>query len=199
MSDADARRHLAESLLAEEVPAKPSPGEFGSPVAWLLGPDLIAALKQFAVYAMWRGELDLHDWMDASPIVVPDPDGDDWWFDYIADIGDGERAMYTTALLCQDDLWIEGTLARPGGAAALPALGPRPDGWTTLPRGPLLVVGGDTAYPLASTSNLEAHVRAPFTWAYRDLVAAGRLTDDDGVPAREVDVVGIPGNHDYFD
>ena len=29
MSDADARRHLAESLLAEEVPAKPSPGEFG--------------------------------------------------------------------------------------------------------------------------------------------------------------------------
>jgi hypothetical protein len=62
----------------------------------------------------------------------------------------------------------------------------------------VLVCGGDTAYPLADRTNLEQHVRAPFTWAYRDLVAAGRLTDDDGRALAAHDLVGIPGNHDYY-
>jgi hypothetical protein len=198
------RRALAAKLLADEVRPKPPGARMTPPVAWLLGPEMISAVKRFLLYASYRGELDLHDWMEAAPVELAAPgDAQEMWIDYVSDIGDGQRAMYTTALVLQDDLHVEGALddvvrAR-AAAAALPAVGPRQAGWSTLPRGRALIVGGDTAYPLADTTDLEAHVRAPFTWAYRDLVAAGRLVDDDGRPWAEHDLLGIPGNHDYYD
>ena len=196
------RRALAASL-QREVRPKPPADEMTPPIAWMLGPEMIGALKSFLLYASYKGELDPHDWMQAHPIAYEAPPGDDaFWFDFVSDIGDGQRAMYTTALVLQDDVFVEGSLDTllelKQGAAALPAMGPRPDGWSTLPRGRVLVCGGDTAYPLADRTNLEQHVRAPFTWAYRDLVAAGRLTDDDGRPLSMHDFVGIPGNHDYY-
>jgi len=197
------RRALAASLLAGDVPPKPPADEMSPPVAWLLGPEVIGGLKSFLLYASYKGELDTHDWMQAAPVVVDAPEGaSELWFDYVSDIGDGQLAMYTTALVMQDDLLVEGGLdeivrAR-AAAAALPLQGPRP-GWSTLPRGRLLVTGGDTAYPLADITNLQSHVRHPFTWAYRDLVAAGRILDAEGRPPPPCDLFGVPGNHDYYD
>ncbi|HTJ44024.1 MAG TPA: hypothetical protein VL463_18085 [Kofleriaceae bacterium] len=191
------RRALAASLLEREVRPKPPPEEMTPPIAWLLGPEMIGALKSFLLHASYKGELDTHDWMQANAIAYEPPAGEDvFWFDFVSDIGDGQRAMYTTALVMQDDLFVERLEA--GAMCALPANGARPDGWHTLPRGRVLVCGGDTAYPLADRTNLEHHVRAPFTWAYRDLVAAGRLTDDEGRALAPHDFVGIPGNHDYY-
>lgn len=206
-NDLERRRALAATIMADTVRAKPPAEQFAAPVAWMLGPEMLGALKQFALHALYKGEFDPHDWMMTAPIIYPPPvDGNDFWFDFIADIGDGQRAMYTTAAVLQDDLFVEGALAEAGApaqrqrAAMLPAVTTqRPDGWSTLKRGQLVVVGGDTAYPLADFVNIDAHVRQPFTWAYRDLVAAGRLTDDDGTPHAQVDLYGVPGNHDYYD
>ncbi len=213
--DLERRRALAETVMADVVRPKPPAEQFAAPVAWMLGPEMLGALKQFALHALYKGEFDPHDWMISKPVSYPEPtSGEDFWFDFVADIGDGQRAMYTTALVLQDDLYIEGplassaqvvqtdaqTLAHRQRRAALPAVtAQRPDGWSTLKRGQLLVVGGDTAYPLADYVNIDSHVRQPFTWAYRDLVAAGRLTDDNGVPHAMVDLYGVPGNHDYYD
>jgi hypothetical protein len=198
------RRALAASLLEREIRPKPPADEMSPPVAWLLGPEMVGGLKSFLLYASYKGELDVHDWMHAEPIAYEPADGaSDFWFDFVSDIGDGQRAMYTTAVVVQDDLHVEGALdalaAAKTGRAQVPAVGAAPAGWSTLPRGRVLVVGGDTAYPLADTINLEHHVRQPFTWAYRDLVAAGRLVDDDGRARGAHDIVGIPGNHDYYD
>jgi hypothetical protein len=201
--DTERRRQLAETIMQGTVRRKPSDAQFAPPVAWMLGPEMFGALKQFALHALYKGEFDPHDWMVNAPIVYPEPTTEkDFWFDFIADIGDGQRAMYTTALVLQDDLYIEGELTDSSRqrATQLPALGAQlPSGWSTLPRGHLVVVGGDTAYPLADYVNIDSHVRQPFTWAYRDLVAAGRLTDDKGAPHALVDLYGVPGNHDYYD
>lgn len=205
--DLERRRALAERLFEREVRHKPKPRQFARPVAWLLGPEMLGAVKQLVLHVLYKGEFDPHDWMTGEVVRYPEPAAGapkELWFDYIADLGDGQAATYTNALVLQDDLYVEGTheqLAVCGrGAAQLPALaeGP-PAGWTTLPRGQFVVVGGDTAYPVADAINLDAHVRQPFTWAYRDLVAAGRLVDDTGAALHTTDLYGVPGNHDYYD
>ena len=200
--DLDRRRELAERLLAADVRAKPRAREFTPPVAWLLGPEMLGAVKQLALHALYKGEFDPHDWMRAEVVTYEAPAEGELWLDYIADIGDSQAATYTNALVLQDDLYVEGSLdALPHAAPArLPALaGELPAGWSRLPRGRVLLVGGDTAYPVADAINLSDHVRQPFTWAYRDLVAAGRLLDDDWHAPPPTDLYGIPGNHDYYD
>jgi hypothetical protein len=100
---------------------------------------------------------------------------------YVADIGDGQTGTYATAFLCQDDLFVEGSFGVVAGARSAVgrppsdfAAGALPAGWSRLPRGELLLLDGETAYPLADDPNLAAHVREPFTWAFRDLEAKGR-------------------------
>lgn len=73
---------------------------FKGPVAWLLGHQLVAGLKKMAAYSM-RGDKDgLKDCMYAEPDREwADKDRDDkytecdedgvFWFDYMADSGDG--------------------------------------------------------------------------------------------------------------
>src|SRR4051812_10465822 len=62
---------------------------------------------------------------------------DEYWFDYVADIGDGFDATFSVAWLLGQDL----DLREPSN----------PDGETVqLPRGHLLVLGGDEVYPTGS-------------------------------------------------
>jgi len=197
------------------------PEQLGRPVSWLLGVRLIESVKAIAMYTLYKGELDARDWMVAPGANVETvPDGtDELWFDYIADIGDGQEAMYSMAFLCQDDLHIEPLAGvagvpdaralwrraqattpsgeRPGDLAALavPATATEDRaGWPVLRRGQFLFVGGDTAYHVADHATLRDQVCRPFLWAYDDLLAAGRE------PGRAVHrLYGIPGNHDYYD
>ena len=209
--DGNGNKQIKREFVSGEVRAKPARRHFSPPVAWLLGPELIGALKRLVLFAMYGGEFDMRDWMHANRLApIERPDDGELWFDYVADIGDGQAAMYTTAFLLQDDLLVEGSLdtaaaARAAAAATPTALTHRgvlapgalaaPEGWSRLPRGELLLVGGDTAYPIADDTNLGAHVREPVTWAYRDLQDAGRPVDA-GEPRP---IYGIPGNHDYYD
>src|SRR5262249_21008797 len=97
------------------------------------------------------------------------------WFDYIADTGDGQMAMYSVASLCYRDLELENK---------------------HLPRGRFLFCGGDTAYHVADVPTLAAQFQAPFHWAWHDVDAmlGGALA---AAPPRLL--FGLPGNHDYFD
>ncbi|MEK6320814.1 MAG: hypothetical protein AABN33_03930 [Acidobacteriota bacterium] len=173
---------------------------FKGPVRWLLGPQLIASLKWSVLYAAFKGKLDPRDWMRAQPIrlneqtrfnsaeEVPD---DEYWFDYFADTGDGQLAMYSIAYLCFNDLWVEANVH----VGSEVELSDRSKSLNKLARGEFLFVGGDTAYHMADYPTLALRFQAPFRWAYENLEEEGKISDDR--PRRPI--FGIPGNHDYYD
>ena len=164
---------------------------FKGPVAWLLGRQLVAGLKWIAVYGLFGNKIDPKDWMHAEP-DRQHADGDEdgiFWFDYMADSGDGQKSVYNIAYLCQSDLWLRGPDAKPGSNAVILN---DPGDHYRLPRGAFLFVGGDTAYHIADYPTLAERFQTPFNWAYDDLEANGKTT------ARSP-IYGIPGNHDYYD
>ncbi len=92
----------------------------------------------------------------------------DVWFDFVADMGDGFDATYSVA-------WL----------ASLPELslasGER------LPRGRVLVLGGDEVYPVANADAYEQRFKGPYE-------ASLPWLDHDNP-----DIYAIPGNHDWYD
>lgn len=126
--------------------------------------------------------------MHPEVIALDDPEQTEegaFWFDYLSDSGDGQMAMYSLAYLTLGDLWAK--------QASL-SLAPVTDG-VRLPRGRFLFVGGDTAYHVADRATIAERFAAPFDWAHADRVKSGSLGDD-GKPRY---LLGIPGNHDYYD
>ncbi len=99
--------------------------------------------------------------------------GEAFWFDFTADIGDGfEPAHAVARCLARDELQAGGE---------------------TLPRGRLLVIGGDLVYPNPSKQNYEDRFVTPLTEASKSI--------DDGTPPDKpfADLFAIPGNHDWYD
>jgi hypothetical protein len=165
---------------------------FRSPVRWLFGRDLLVSLRSIGVYGAFGAELDHRDWMSAEPIDLshaPCEEGG-FWFDYLADSGDGQLAMYDLACLLLGDLFVE--QAEPGAAVSVN------EGKLRLPRGRFMFMGGDTAYHVADDTTLEERVCTPFEWALgeRGLGEWARKTLTEPI---ERQVFGIPGNHDYYD
>ncbi|MBX9893825.1 MAG: hypothetical protein K2Y09_01400 [Nitrosomonas sp.] len=166
--------------------------KFKPPVKWLLGRELLAGLKLIAAYTFMGDKQDPKDWMKAAVIQVPhkDLDQDAYWFDFIADTGDGMRAVYNIGYLCMSDLWVAGSTGQcPEDAVALSGDAIRTQ---RLPRGEFLFVGGDTAYHVADTASLMERFQIPFNCAYDDLIKNGQT-----VGRRPI--YGIPANHDYYD
>ena len=92
------------------------------------------------------------------------------WFDFVADLGDGFDSTYAMAtLLGRKELSV---------------------GEQVLPRGQLLVMGGDEVYPKASRQAYTNQLRQPYAWASPD----HNRHSSDGTP-----VFAIPGNHDWYD
>ncbi|MBV9926755.1 MAG: hypothetical protein JOZ96_17180 [Acidobacteria bacterium] len=219
----------------KEIREKPqTEGEFERPVAWLLGRQLIANLKYIALYAAFKGKLDARDWMstrvysftgtatrepaeiDIEPINFTSHTEDgEFWFDYLADSGDGQMALYSLAYLFMSDLWVDAPTDWEDGTprqtrelideekAAVKFVENdehraklRELKRTVLPRGAFLFVGGDTSYHISDYATLAERFQAPFWWAYRDLHKKGRAEAEAG---HRHPIFGIPGNHDYYD
>lgn len=90
------------------------------------------------------------------------------WIDYVADLGDGFDPTYAVAhLLAQPSLQI---------------------GAHNLPRGRLLIMGGDQVYPTATRDDYKIRMRLPYSFA---------LPGADG--ADPAPILLIPGNHDWYD
>ncbi|HEY0782438.1 MAG TPA: metallophosphoesterase [Thermoanaerobaculia bacterium] len=121
----------------------------------------------FGAYADQRSSMAA---LDTKPRYFDYSHLDDLWLDYVADLGDGFDATHTIARLL-----------------AQPSLTPR--GGPALPRGRLLVLGGDEVYP---TSGMEAYKQRTLL-PYRAAMSAIGATE--AVP----DVFAIPGNHDWYD
>lgn len=64
-----------------------------------------------------------------------------------------------------------------------------PDEFIEVPRGEILLFGGDTAYPVATAQELQSRVIAPWNQVLHAL-------PDDG---RTRVLLGVPGNHDWYD
>ena len=209
------------------VPDKPKDeGDFKEPVAWLGGRELIANLKLFALHALFGGKLDSRDWMTGIVNLLrykaaPKPDAakategeemytrvvemqgaatNEFWFDYLADTGDGQKPIYNIAYLCMTDLY------QSAKGVGVYFEQQKKDGdedfgeekkRQRLPRGSFLFVGGDTAYHVADYETLAQRFQAPFWWAYRDLVCEGKIPEDEMDKRRPL--FGIPANHDYYD
>ncbi len=93
--------------------------------------------------------------------------GDEMWIDYTADVGDGFDATYSIAsLLARPVLEVDGL---------------------SLPRGQVLVLGGDQVYPTASGKAYENRWKGPYRAALP-------------VESTETPLLyALPGNHDWYD
>lgn len=162
-----------------------------SPVGWLLDRQLLASLRNIFLYTAFGHRIDPRNWMAAEEIELPTPEGaNEFWFDYLADTGDGTRATYSVAYLAYSQLWIPQAGAAAGCRVKLDE---DPEHSRCLPRGAFLFVGGDTAYHVADYETLTERFQQPFTWAFNDLEHRGR------VDAERRPLFAIPGNHDYYD
>jgi hypothetical protein len=100
-----------------------------------------------------------------------------FWFDYVADTGDGWNPTFAIArLLAEEDLVLTGTDA-------------------PLPRGRVLIMGGDQVYPTATEEDYENRLKYPFEEAHHP---AG-VTDPAWSEKNRPDLFAVPGNHDWYD
>ncbi|CAN6466743.1 unnamed protein product [Victoria cruziana] len=119
---------------------------------------------------------------------------DDFWFDFMCDTGDGGNSSYTVArLLAQPSIKAKGNGLK-----------------CSLPRGKLLLIGGDLAYPNPSSFSYERRFFRPFEYALQpppwykpEHIAVNKpeipcgLSDLKQYDGPQCFV--IPGNHDWFD
>ncbi|UVJ40744.1 hypothetical protein [Arthrobacter sp. CJ23] len=110
--------------------------------------------------------------------------GKELWLDFAADLGDGFDATYSVALLLAQE--------------SLDA------GGTVLPRGKVLVLGGDEVYPVASPAAYEDRMAGPYRMAFpapRNPVPGHLAPVNPAKPpaAPAAVMLALPGNHDWYD
>ena len=107
-----------------------------------------------------------------GPQPLRDAPRDGIWIDFTCDTGDGFNPTYAVAYaMAQPSLTVDG-----------------PAGPVTLPRGDLLVFGGDEVYPTPSREEYQRRLVGPYAAAFGD-----------GTPAERPHVYAVPGNHDWYD
>ncbi|MEY2847428.1 MAG: hypothetical protein RI885_93, partial [Actinomycetota bacterium] len=143
-------------------------------VRWLVPTELVRTAVRALVAQMFADYADKRELQGVLPqqtlALATSDTPTDLWIDYVADLGDGFDATYTVArMLAADELEVA------DGTSTL-----------TLPRGELLVMGGDEVYPVASSVGYEDRTTGPYGAAF----PAG---------AGEATLLALPGNHDWYD
>lgn len=158
-------------------------------IAWFGVLSFWGHLQHFAASAIATGDIDARDWMtpdtprellarvaselggDVEALSLSEALGRPVIIDYIADTGDDPAVSEAVAKI----VFQAHTVREVGSGETM-----------TLPRGDILLFGGDTAYPVATTFEIHDRVIAPFNRALEG--------DDD---TKRV-LLGIPGNHDWY-
>ncbi|GIG67810.1 metallophosphoesterase family protein [Phytomonospora endophytica] len=135
-------------------------------VAWLSPLLLLGTAVRVVLAKLLGAYLDKRELQHQFPQETFDHSGgEELWLDYVADLGDGFDSTYTVAYLAsQPTLDVDDF---------------------TLPRGRVMVMGGDQVYPTASWQDYEDRCKGP----YQAALPAG----DGG------DLYALPGNHDWYD
>jgi len=161
-------------------------------VQWLAPGELLSAAMRVVLSGVFGAYADKRELQGVWPVEdIPDYAArSELWLDYVADVADGFDATMTVAsVLARPDLVVpEPPDHQPRRGLAKPGV-PRSQSSTALelPRGDLLVMGGDQVYPTADYPT------------YRDrLIGPYRAALPDG-GARPPDLYAIPGNHDWYD
>jgi len=146
-------------------------------VRWLAPAQLTRTAVQVllaSAFSTFTDKRELQRSFPEEPLALaPDQDGG-LWFDFMADTGDGFDSTFTVAsLLAAPQLTVTG----PDGAGH------------RLPRGRLLILGGDEVYPTASSERYEDRLKGPMRTALH-------AQDVGSTPPV---LLALPGNHDWYD
>jgi hypothetical protein len=162
-----------------------------SPLAirWFGTTALWGHLRHLVAVAAASNQLDLRDWMrpedstalldrvagvlDASPhgATLAERLGREVWIDFVADTGDDHDLSVAVGRMLFADYVLTGSEPR------------------RLPRGDVLMFGGDTAYPATTANELERRLLTPW-----NRVLAAQAPEN-----RRRVLLAIPGNHDWYD
>jgi hypothetical protein len=156
-------------------PRSTDPQELGftprRPVGWLAPVLLLSTGLRTLLAILFGAYLDKRELQNALAGDIHSQPGTDGelWLDYVADLGDGFNATYSVAyLLAQGELELDGR---------------------RLPRGRVLLMGGDQVYPTANGDSYENRTKGPYRAALPEPPArAPRPT-----------LFALPGNHDWYD
>jgi hypothetical protein len=141
------------------------------PVAWLSPSQLAGTAVRVVLSNVLGAYLDKRELQSAlsADVFAEHAGAEELWLDYVADLGDGFDATYSIAwLLAQPSLTVDGQ---------------------ELPRGQVLVMGGDEVYPTANTGRYEDRTKGPYR------AALPSCPPETGQP----DLFALPGNHDWYD
>ncbi|WP_213451543.1 metallophosphoesterase [Rhizomonospora bruguierae] len=141
------------------------------PVPWLAPFLLLSTGLRTLLAALFGAYLDKRELQNALGAQVHSQPGTggELWLDYVADLGDGFHSTYSIAyLLAQPSLAVDGR---------------------ELPRGQVLVMGGDQVYPTASADAYEDRCKGPYAAAF----------PNPGPEAVAPTLYAVPGNHDWYD
>jgi hypothetical protein len=103
------------------------------------------------------------------------------WIDFVADTGDDRDVSQAVGRMVFEEYTVRERVGDADGDA---------DRDVVLPRGDVLLFGGDTAYPVATADEIFRRVVSPWNEVLREEGV------DDG---RTRVLLGIPGNHDWYD
>ena len=208
MADGDEKR-LGVDVPARSVRALRLRGNQAAPIVfhhgahppyairWFGVTSLFGHLRHFAASAIAAESVDSRDWMQPQtpgellravkevlgidamktgdqPLV--ESLGRPLWIDFVADTGDDRDVSVAVARLIFAEYDAVDHPTSEGGARRLP-------------RGELLLFGGDTAYPVATAEEIHDRVIGPWNEVLAEI-------PDDGKPRA---LLGIPGNHDWYD
>ncbi|MGY0231337.1 metallophosphoesterase family protein [Longispora urticae] len=184
------------------------------PVAWFAPGQLAGTALRVMLAQRFGAYLDKRELQAMFEQPTFRHDSDELWLDYVADVGDGFNSTYSVAyLLAQPGLHPApprpgpsvlgtdsmampgpGAVPQPGTMSAAPpgATGAEPPDPLFLPRGQVLVMGGDQVYPVGSAIAYRERCEGPYTTAFPD-------SDDDGADLRAPALYALPGNHDWYD
>jgi hypothetical protein len=161
-------------------------------VRWYGITSLFGHLRHFVASAIASEQVDSRDWMRADPpeellariahvlgaetraATLTESLGRPVWIDFIADTGDDRDVSAAVGKILFRSYEVEDEGAR-----------------RVLPRGDVLLMGGDTAYPVATADEIYRRVIEPWNETLRPEI-------DPTQGGRRV-LLGIPGNHDWYD
>jgi hypothetical protein len=156
-------------------PSSMDPRELGftpkRPVGWLAPLLLLNTGLRALLATLFGAYLDKRELQNALSGEWFEQAGQDGelWLDYVADLGDGFHATYSVAyLLAQPQLTVDGR---------------------ELPRGELLLMGGDQVYPVADGDGYESRTKGPYRAALPEAPVEGT----------QPTLYALPGNHDWYD
>jgi hypothetical protein len=147
-------------------------------VAWFDPMQLIQTAFRTVVSSVFGNYADKRDLMPALSAAPPIYDYSDqtdeqgnFWLDYLADSGDGFHSTFTVASM------VAAPKLKMAGLDH------------ALPRGKILIFGGDGVYPTASRDEYTNRLVGPFR------AALPHLDDSHKAPH----IFALPGNHDWYD